>query len=113
VRAGRPHHALTELTRWLNGSTQEAGQAEDLLADATRLATQLGDEDTAAAIAKQAEELAAGSGIPHRQATALYCTGLVERDPAKLRAAAARYAAASRPLQQGRALSAAASAHAG
>jgi len=106
-RAGRPHDALTELTRWLNGSTQEAGQAEDLLADATRLATQLGDEDTARMVAKQAEQLAASSDIPHRQATALYCTGLVERDAARLRAAAARYAAASRPLQQGRALSAA------
>jgi tetratricopeptide (TPR) repeat protein len=107
--AGRLGQALAELTRWLNGGTQEAGQAEDLLADAVRLATQLGDEGTAKAIARQAEELAAGSEIPHRQAMALYCTGLVERDPATLRAAAARYEAASRPLQQGRALSAAAS----
>jgi tetratricopeptide (TPR) repeat protein len=112
-RAGRLDHALTELTRWLNGSTQEAAQAEDLLADAARLATQLGDEDLARTIAKQAEELAASSDIPRRQATALYCAGLVERDAAKLRAAAARYAAASRPLQQGRALSAAAAASAG
>jgi tetratricopeptide (TPR) repeat protein len=109
-RAGRPAGALAELTRWLNGSTQEAGQAEDLLADAARLATELGDDDTARTLAKQAEELAAASAIPHRQATALYCSGLVERDPARLRAAAARYAAAGRPLQQGRALSAAASA---
>jgi tetratricopeptide (TPR) repeat protein len=104
-RAGRLASALTELTRWLNGSTQEASQAEDLLADAARLATRLGDNDTARTLAKQAEELAASSDIPHRQATALYCTGLVERDAAKLRAAAAKYAAAGRPLQQGRALS--------
>lgn len=106
--AGRARQALTELTRWLNGGTQEAGQAEDLLADAARLATQLGDEDTARAIAKQAEELAASSDIPHRQATALYCTGLLTADPELLRAAAVRYAAAGRPLQQGRALKAAA-----
>jgi hypothetical protein len=111
--AGRLDQALAELTGWLDGSTQEAGQAEDLLADATRLATRLGDEGTARAAARQAEELAAGSDIPHRQATALYCTGLVERDPARLRAAAARYAAAGRPLQQGRALSAAADAGTG
>jgi tetratricopeptide (TPR) repeat protein len=111
--AGRLHQALTELTRWLNGGTQEAGQAEDLLADAARLATRLGDEGTARTIARQAGELAAGSDIPHRQATALYCTGLVTQDAAKLRAAAARYAAAGRPLQQGRALSAAASASTG
>jgi tetratricopeptide (TPR) repeat protein len=111
--AGRLRYALAELTRWLNGSTQEAGQAEDLLADATRLATQLGDADTAGTVAKQAQELAANSDIPHRQATALYCTGLVNRDAAMLRAAAARYGAASRPLQQGKALSAAASVSAG
>jgi tetratricopeptide (TPR) repeat protein len=105
---GQLDQALAELTRWLNGGTQEAGQAEDLLADATRLAMKLGDEDTARTLARQAEELAASSDIPHRQATALYCSGLVERDAATLRAAAARYAAASRPLQQGRALNAAA-----
>ena len=107
-KAGNLDRALAELTAWLNGRTQEAGQAEDLLADATRLAAQLGHEDIARAVARQAEELAVGSSIAHRQATALYCVGLVERDPARLRAAATRYAAAGRPLQQGRALAAAA-----
>jgi DNA-binding CsgD family transcriptional regulator len=46
--------------------------------------------------------------MPHRNANALYCSGLVEHDAAKLLAAADRYNEASRPLPMARALEAAA-----
>jgi tetratricopeptide (TPR) repeat protein len=101
--------ALAEFTPWLDGGTEESAQAEDLLADAARLAMRTGDQDLARHLAKFAEELAAGSDIPRRQATALYCAGLADGDPSRLLAAAERYAMAGRPLSQARALESAAS----
>jgi DNA-binding CsgD family transcriptional regulator len=51
---------------------------------------------------------AAGSEIPHRQANALYCRGLLDHDAAGLLAAADRYGDARRPLFTAMALEAAA-----
>ena len=59
-------------------------------------------------LAGQADELAAESQIPHRQANALYCRGLLDHDASRLLAAAQRYDDAGRPLLQAKALEAAA-----
>ena len=66
------------------------------------------DKVTAQTISRQAAALAEGSEIPHRQAHALYCRGIVDRDAFVLLAAAQRYADAGRPLPRAKALEAAA-----
>jgi DNA-binding CsgD family transcriptional regulator/tetratricopeptide (TPR) repeat protein len=98
--------ALAVLTDAIADST-EFEEIEDLFADAVRLAIGTGNLDTARTVADQAAALAEPE-IPHRQANALYCGGLVGHDTSRLLAAAERYAAASRPLQRAKALEAAA-----
>jgi len=100
--------ALAELTAWFDGGTEELGQAEDLVADAVRLAMRTGDLRCAEKLASQAGEFAKESETPYRQANALYCSGLVEHHAPRLLQAAARYEDASRPLLQATALEAAA-----
>jgi DNA-binding CsgD family transcriptional regulator len=106
--AGALPEALAELTAGFADNTEELDEIEDLLADAVRLAMKTGDLATAGTIASQAAALAAGSEIPHRQANALYCRGLLDRDAPRLLAAAERYGDASRPLLRAKALEAAA-----
>ena len=100
--------ALAVLTAGFAGDTEELEEIEDLLADAVRLAMKTGDLPTARALAGHAAALAADSEIPHRQANALYCRGLLDHDPTRLLAAAERYDDASRPLLSAKALEAAA-----
>ena len=100
--------ALAALTEAFGSGTEEVEEIEDLLPDAVRLAAQTGDMGTAQALAGQAAALAAGSEIPHRQANALYCRGLLDHDAARLLAAAERYEDADRPLLSAKALEAAA-----
>jgi DNA-binding CsgD family transcriptional regulator/tetratricopeptide (TPR) repeat protein len=100
--------ALAELTSGFDDDVEELEELEDLLADAVRLAAEIGDLDTAKALADHATGLAAESEIPHRQATALYCSGLLDQDATRLLAAAERYDHASRPLLGAKALEAAA-----
>jgi DNA-binding CsgD family transcriptional regulator len=100
--------ALAALTDAFDGKTEEVEEIEDLLADAVRLATETGDLSTAQALAGHAATLAAESEIPHRQANALYCRGLLDHDPPRLLAAAERYDDAGRPLPRAKALEAAA-----
>jgi DNA-binding CsgD family transcriptional regulator/tetratricopeptide (TPR) repeat protein len=100
--------ALAALTDAFDGSTEEVEEIEDLLPDAVRLATETGDLGTAQALAGQAAMLAAESDIPHRQANALYCRGLLDHDAPRLLAAAERYDEAGRPLLRAKALEAAA-----
>ncbi len=100
--------ALAALTDAFGDNTEEIEETEDLFADAVRLAIQTGDRDTARALAGRAAKLAAGSEIPHRQGNALYCRGLLNHDASMLLAAAERYEGAGRPLQEARALEAAA-----
>ena len=107
-RQGALPEALHALTEGFDGDTEELHEIEDLLADAVRLATETGDLATAHTFAGHATALAAGSEIPHRQANALYCQGLLDHDPAQLLAAAARYEDAGRPLPRAKALEAAA-----
>jgi DNA-binding CsgD family transcriptional regulator len=100
--------ALAALTEAFDGNTEEVEEIEDLLPDAVRLATETGELGTAQALADQAATLAAESEIPHRQANALYCRGLLDHDAAGLLAAAERYGDAGRPLLRAKALEAAA-----
>jgi len=99
--------ALAALTDAFGGNTEEL-EIENLLLDAVRLAAETGDLSTAQALADRAEALAAGSEIPHRQANALYCRGLLDHDGARLLTAAERYEEAGRPLPRAKALEAAA-----
>jgi DNA-binding CsgD family transcriptional regulator len=107
--AGALPEALAALTAGFGGDTEELDDFEDLLADAVRLASQTGDLGTAKSLAGHADTLAAGSEIPHRQANALYCRGLLDHDTALLLRAAERYTDAGRPLLRAKALEAAAS----
>ena len=107
-QAGAPQEALAALTAAFDGNTEDLGEVEDLLGDAVRLAIGVGDQGAAKALAGHADALAAGSEIPHRQANALYCRGLLDRDAPRLLAAAERYQDAGRPLQRAKALDAAA-----
>ncbi len=100
--------ALTDAFDGDTGDTEEVEEIEDLLPDAVRLAAETGDMGTAQALASQATALAAESEIPHRQANALYCRGLLDHDASRLLAAAERYDDAGRPLPRAKALEAAA-----
>jgi tetratricopeptide (TPR) repeat protein len=105
--------ALAVLTAGFDNNLEELEEMEDLLADAVRLATLTGDLSTARSLAGRAVALAGEGQIPHRQATALYCQGLLAHDAAALVAAAGRYEDASRPLMRAKALEAAAGEFAG
>jgi len=100
--------ALAALADAFDGNTEEVEEIEDLFADGVRLAAETGDLTTAQTLAARAGALAAESQIPHRQANALYCRGLLDGDAARLLAAAERYDDAGRPLQRAKALEAAA-----
>jgi DNA-binding CsgD family transcriptional regulator/tetratricopeptide (TPR) repeat protein len=102
--------ALAVLTGEFADNTEELEEIEDLLADAVRLATEVGDPGTAKTLAGHAVALAAGSEVPHRQANALYCRGLLDHDASRLLKAAERYRDAGRPLLGAKALEAAAGA---
>jgi hypothetical protein len=105
---GAPAEALTALTASFIEQADALGEIEDMLPDAVRLATETGDLSTAHDLAGQAEALAAGLEIPHRQATALYCRGLLDHNASRLLMAAERYGDAGRPLPRAQALEAAA-----
>jgi DNA-binding CsgD family transcriptional regulator len=100
--------ALSALTAGFAEHSEQLDEIEDLLADAVRLAMKIGDVGTARALAGQAAALVADSQIPHRQANAGYCRGLLDGDATQLLAAADRYEQASRPLLKAQALGAAA-----
>ncbi len=107
-QSGSRNEALAVLTAAFEASQGDYGEIEDLLGDTVRLALKTGDKETAQTITAQAAVLAEGSEIPHQQANALYCKGMVDRDAAVLLTAAQRYADAGRPLPRAKALEAAA-----
>ena len=107
-QAGALPEALAALTAGFADNKEELEEIEDLFADAVRLATKIGDLGTAKALAGHAVTLAAESEIPHRQANALYCCGLLDHDATVLLGAAERYGDAGRPLLSANALEAAA-----
>jgi DNA-binding CsgD family transcriptional regulator len=106
--AGALPEALAVLSAGFGANTEELEEIEELLPDAVRIATQIGDSGTARALAGHAASLAIDSEIPHRQANALHCRGLVDEDASRLLRAAERYDDASRPLLRAQAFEAAA-----
>ena len=108
-QAGAVPDALAVLTDGFAEHKDELEELEDLFADAVRLAMLAGDPGTARALTGHAEALATGSEVPHRQANARYCRGLLDHDAAELMWAADRYGEASRLLLRAKALEAAAS----
>jgi DNA-binding CsgD family transcriptional regulator len=107
-QAGDLPGALAVLTAPFDGNADDLEDIEELLGDGVRLAVIAGDASTAETLTKQAGILAEGSQVPHRQANALYCRGMLDRDAVGLLAAAQRYADAGRPLPRAKALEAAA-----
>jgi DNA-binding CsgD family transcriptional regulator/tetratricopeptide (TPR) repeat protein len=107
-QAGDLSAALDALTAGFESNAEELDEIEDLLPDSVRLATKIGDGGTARALTSQAETLAEDTVIPHRQANALFCRGLLDRDAGLLLQAADRYHDACRPLLGAQALEAAA-----
>jgi DNA-binding CsgD family transcriptional regulator len=105
--AGALPEALAALTAAF-ADTQELDEVDYLLADAVRLAAKTGDLETARALTSHAAAFAAELEIPHRQANALFCRGLLDHDATRLLTAAERYRDASRPLFSAQALEAAA-----
>jgi DNA-binding CsgD family transcriptional regulator/tetratricopeptide (TPR) repeat protein len=83
-------------------------ETELWLADAVRLAVDVGDQEFAQEVTAQAEAIAADGLVPHRTAAALHCRGLVTAAPHLLLEAANGYQQASWPLSQAQALEAAA-----
>jgi len=106
---GAPAKALGVLTGFADHA-EELDEVEDLLADGVRLAIKVGDTSAALALTDRAEAVARDSEIPHRQANALCCRGLVDHDAGRLLRAAERYHDARRPLLAAKALEAAAGA---
>jgi DNA-binding CsgD family transcriptional regulator len=102
--------ALGALTAGAESNAEELDEIEDLLPDGVRLATKIGDTGTARTLTDQAEALARDTAIPHRQANALFCRGLLNRDAGLLLQAADRYRDAGRPLLGAQAVEAAAGA---
>jgi DNA-binding CsgD family transcriptional regulator len=100
--------AFAALIAGFVGNSGQLDEIEDLLADAVRLALKIGDIGTARALAGQAAVLAASSHVPHRQANASHCRGLLDHNAIELLAAADRYEQAGRPLPGAQALEAAA-----
>jgi tetratricopeptide (TPR) repeat protein len=111
-QAGALPVALSTLTRWLDGSTEEILLVQDVLPDAVRLAMRIGDRSTAQALTTQAADFAVPSETPFVQGNSLYCKGLLGHDAPLLLAAAEQYRRASRPLFQAKALEGAAAAYA-
>jgi len=107
-QAGALDEALAVLASAVDMNPDDLGEVEELLSEAVRLAVKIGDDATAQAVTAKAAILAEGSEIPSRQANALYCQGMVGRNSVMLLGAAQRYADASRPLPQAKALEAAA-----
>jgi tetratricopeptide (TPR) repeat protein len=111
--SGATGEALTALTDCLTAQAEELDEMEDLLPDAVRLAVDIGDQSTATQLVERAEMLMERSTVPHRSAAALYCRGLLDRDPDRLLLAARRYGEAGCPLPRAKALEAATIAIAG
>jgi tetratricopeptide (TPR) repeat protein len=111
-QAGALPTALSTLTCWLDGSTEEISSVHDILPDAVRLAMRTGDRSTAQALTMQAVDFAAPSATPFVQGNSLYCQGLLDHEAPLLLAAAEQYQRAKRPLFRAKALEGAASAYA-
>lgn len=106
-QAGAPAEALAVLMEGLSDSAEEMEESGDLLADAVRLALSIQDTALAADLVRRAEKMTSISDVPHWQAVAYHCRGLLDHDPVPLLRAAECYEAAGRLLPRAQALEAA------
>jgi DNA-binding CsgD family transcriptional regulator len=106
--ADAPGPALEVFVSCLADRPEELDEAEDLLPEAARLAADAGAVEVVADAAARAAELAGRGQVPHRQGSAAYCRGLLDRNAALLLLAADKFAGAGRPLWEAKALEAAA-----
>ncbi|HEU4423044.1 MAG TPA: AAA family ATPase, partial [Pilimelia sp.] len=106
-RADEPAEALDVLVEGLSATDEQVEVAADLLADAVRLAVTVGDRSAAQAYVRRAEAVSRASTVPHMQAIAPHCRGLVDHDPESLLEAARLYEMAGRMLPRAQALEAA------
>jgi tetratricopeptide (TPR) repeat protein len=106
-QAGAPKEALAALVAGIVSEAEETAEMEDLLPDAVRLAVEIGDAVTAAAVTGRVEGLSSAADVPHRSAAALYCRGLLDQDPDRILRAGDRYGDAGLPLARAKALEAA------
>lgn len=106
-QAEEPAEALAVLLDGLAETAEEVEETADLLADAVRLAVTVGDQTAARTIVDRAEAVAEASNVPHRQAIAPHCRGLLDGDPSRLLEAAKHYEEAGRTLPRAQALEAA------
>jgi DNA-binding CsgD family transcriptional regulator len=106
-QADAPVEALAVLMEGLSDPVEETEEGADLLADAVRLAVAVGDKVTAGTLVRRADAVAQASDVPHLQAVAPHCRGLLDNDPGRLLKAADHYLAAGRPLPRAQALEAA------
>jgi DNA-binding CsgD family transcriptional regulator/tetratricopeptide (TPR) repeat protein len=105
-QADAPREALAVLMPHVSGS-REKEEMGDLLADAVRLAIETRDQDTAKSLVVRAAAVAGSCDVPHWQAVAAHCRGLLDRDPQSLLAAADHYQTSGRLLPRAQALEAA------
>ena len=106
--ADEPGQALGVLVSCLADRPEELDEVEDLLPEAARLGADAGAADVVADATARAAELAGRGQVPHRQGSAAYCRGLLDRNAALLLLAADKFAIAGRPLWEAKALEAAA-----
>ncbi|HEU4422318.1 MAG TPA: LuxR C-terminal-related transcriptional regulator, partial [Pilimelia sp.] len=106
-RADEPAEALDVLVEGLSATDEQVEVAADLLADAVRLAVTVGDRSAAQAYVRRAEAVSRASTVPHMQAIAPHCRGLLDNDAASLLEAAHLYETAGRMLPRAQALEAA------
>ncbi len=107
-QADAPAAALEILLDGLSDRVQESEDTVNMLADAVRLATMLGDQSAAEAVVQRSAAMAEDSAGPHRRAVAQHCQSLLARDATGLVEAANGYRSAGRPLPRAQALEAAA-----
>ncbi|HTF09036.1 MAG TPA: helix-turn-helix transcriptional regulator, partial [Asanoa sp.] len=107
-QADAPAAALEILLDGLSDRVQESEDTVNMLADAVRIATAIGDTSAAEAVVQRSAEMAQDSVGPHRRAVAQHCKSLLDNDPAGLVEAANGYREAGRPLPRAQALEAAA-----
>jgi DNA-binding CsgD family transcriptional regulator/tetratricopeptide (TPR) repeat protein len=105
-QAEQPVEALAVLMDGLS-ETEDVEESAELLADAARLAVSIGDESAARTVVDRADVVARASEVPHRQAVAPHCRGLLDHDPGQLLEAAEHYQAAGRLLPRAQAMEAA------
>ncbi|GAA1886741.1 LuxR family transcriptional regulator [Asanoa iriomotensis] len=111
-QADAPAAALEILLDGMSDRVQESEETVELLADAVRLATSVGDVSAAEAVVQRSVAMAEESSGPHRQAVTRHCRSLLDADSSGLIEAASLYRAAARPLPRAQALESAALIHA-